>query len=160
MIEIGGKPILWHIMKGYSAHGVNDFVICCGYKGYIIKEYFANYFLHMGTWMREYLAYSTQRVQHILPINDLRALHLAQHETLAASRVRFSEFQVHLGKTMRAVAIEKEVEVERFGSVLAYMEKLGVLESTERWKTIRKLRNTVNHEYEEDADRLTQFLRK
>ena len=48
MIEIGGKPILWHIMKTYSAHGVNDFVICCGYKGYMIKEYFANYFLHMS----------------------------------------------------------------------------------------------------------------
>ncbi|MFX1736233.1 glucose-1-phosphate cytidylyltransferase [Paraburkholderia sp. A1RI_3L] len=46
MIEIGGKPILWHIMKIYSAYGVNDFVICCGYKGYVIKEYFANYFLH------------------------------------------------------------------------------------------------------------------
>ncbi|NDI86641.1 glucose-1-phosphate cytidylyltransferase [Undibacterium crateris] len=48
MIEIGGHPILWHIMKSYSAHGVNDFVICCGYKGYMIKEYFANYFLHMS----------------------------------------------------------------------------------------------------------------
>jgi len=48
MIEIGGKPILWHIMKSYSSHGVNDFVICCGYKGYVIKEYFANYFLHMS----------------------------------------------------------------------------------------------------------------
>lgn len=48
MIEIGGMPILWHIMKGYSTHGVNDFVICCGYKGYVIKEYFANYFLHMS----------------------------------------------------------------------------------------------------------------
>ena len=48
MIEIGGKPILWHIMKIYSAHGVNDFVVCCGYKGYVIKEYFANYFLHMS----------------------------------------------------------------------------------------------------------------
>lgn len=46
MIEIGGKPILWHIMKIYSSHGVNDFIICCGYKGYVIKEYFANYFLH------------------------------------------------------------------------------------------------------------------
>ncbi len=46
MIEIGGKPILWHIMKIYSHHGINDFVICCGYKGYVIKEYFANYFLH------------------------------------------------------------------------------------------------------------------
>ena len=48
MIEIGGKPILWHIMKHYSFHGINDFVICCGYKGYLIKEYFANYFLHMS----------------------------------------------------------------------------------------------------------------
>ncbi len=48
MIEIGGKPILWHILKMYSAHGVNEFVICCGYKGYVIKEYFANYFLHMS----------------------------------------------------------------------------------------------------------------
>ncbi|MFZ4700591.1 MAG: glucose-1-phosphate cytidylyltransferase, partial [Candidatus Methylumidiphilus sp.] len=48
MVEIGGKPILWHIMKIYSAHGINDFIICCGYKGYLIKEYFANYFLHMS----------------------------------------------------------------------------------------------------------------
>ena len=48
MVEIGGKPILWHILKMYSSHGVNDFIICCGYKGYVIKEYFANYFLHMS----------------------------------------------------------------------------------------------------------------
>ena len=48
MVEIGGMPILWHIMKMYSSHGVNDFVICCGYKGYVIKEYFANYFLHQS----------------------------------------------------------------------------------------------------------------
>jgi glucose-1-phosphate cytidylyltransferase len=48
MIEIGGRPLLWHILKIYSAHGINDFVICCGYKGYVIKEYFANYFLHMS----------------------------------------------------------------------------------------------------------------
>jgi len=48
MIEVGGKPILWHIMKIYSHHGINDFIICCGYKGYIIKEYFSNYFLHMS----------------------------------------------------------------------------------------------------------------
>src|SRR6476619_1517782 len=46
MVEIGGRPILWHIMKLYSVHGVNDFIICCGYKVYMIKEYFANYFLH------------------------------------------------------------------------------------------------------------------
>jgi glucose-1-phosphate cytidylyltransferase len=48
MIEVGGKPILWHIMKIYAAHGVIDFVVCCGYRGYVIKEYFANYFLHMS----------------------------------------------------------------------------------------------------------------
>ena len=48
MVEIGGKPILWHIMKIYSHHGINDFIICCGYRGYVIKEYFANYFLHMS----------------------------------------------------------------------------------------------------------------
>jgi glucose-1-phosphate cytidylyltransferase len=48
MIEIGGRPILWHILKMYSAYGINDFVVCCGYRGYVIKEYFANYFLHMS----------------------------------------------------------------------------------------------------------------
>ncbi|HAR52617.1 MULTISPECIES: glucose-1-phosphate cytidylyltransferase [Roseovarius] len=48
MVEVGGRPILWHIMKTYGAHGITDFVICCGYKGYVIKEYFANYFLHMS----------------------------------------------------------------------------------------------------------------
>src|SRR5476649_755199 len=46
MVEVGGKPVMWHIMKSYSAHGINDFVICCGYRGYVIKEFFANYFLH------------------------------------------------------------------------------------------------------------------
>ena len=48
MVDIGGKPILWHIMKTYSHHGINDFIICCGYKGYVIKEYFSNYFMHMS----------------------------------------------------------------------------------------------------------------
>jgi glucose-1-phosphate cytidylyltransferase len=48
MVEIGGKPILWHIMKIYSSHGINDFIVCLGYKGYVIKEYFRNYFLHMS----------------------------------------------------------------------------------------------------------------
>src|SRR6202142_1702579 len=48
MVEVGGRPILWHIMKIYSFHGIHDFIICLGYKGYVIKEYFANYFLHMS----------------------------------------------------------------------------------------------------------------
>lgn len=48
MVEIGGRPIIWHIMKIYSAYGINEFIVCCGYKGYVIKEYFANYFMHMS----------------------------------------------------------------------------------------------------------------
>ena len=48
MVEIGDQPILWHIMKIYSSHGINDFIICCGYKGYMIKEYFSRYYLHMS----------------------------------------------------------------------------------------------------------------
>ncbi|MFA9439812.1 glucose-1-phosphate cytidylyltransferase [Uliginosibacterium sp. sgz301328] len=63
MVEVGGKPMLWHILKIYSSHGVNDFIICCGYKGYLIKEYFANYFLHMSDVtfdMRE----NTMQVHH------------------------------------------------------------------------------------------------
>lgn len=108
--------------------------------------------------MRKYLEYSAQRVQHILPITDWQNLSLEQHETLAAFRVRFSEFQEHLGKTMRAIAIEEEAERERFGAVLAFMEKLGIIETAERWKLIRELRNAINHEYEDDAERLAQFF--
>jgi glucose-1-phosphate cytidylyltransferase len=63
MVEIGGKPILWHIMKIYSANGVHDFVICCGYKGYVIKEYFANYFLHMSD-VTFNMADNTMEVHH------------------------------------------------------------------------------------------------
>ncbi len=63
MVEIGGKPILWHIMKTYLAHGVNDYVICCGYKGYVIKEYFANYFLHMSDVTFD-IEHNQMEVQH------------------------------------------------------------------------------------------------
>ena len=63
MIEIGGMPILWHILKLYSAHGVNEFVICCGYKGYVIKEYFANYCLHMSDVTFD-MAYNKMEVHH------------------------------------------------------------------------------------------------
>ena len=108
--------------------------------------------------MREYLAHSVERCNDMFPVSNWQTLSFEQHEMLAAFRVRFSEFQEHLGKTMRAVAVEEEVEVERFGSVLAFMEKLGVLESAERWKIIREIRNAVNHEYEEDPERLTQFF--
>jgi glucose-1-phosphate cytidylyltransferase len=63
MIEIGGMPILWHILKIYSAYNVNDFVICCGYKGYVIKEYFANYFLHMSDVTFD-MAHNKMEVHH------------------------------------------------------------------------------------------------
>ena len=108
--------------------------------------------------MRHYLEHSFERCHEVFPVTNWQSMSMEQHEMLAAFRVRFSEFQEHLGKTMRAVAIEEEVDVERFGSVLAFMEKLGVLESVERWKMIREIRNSVNHEYEADAVRLTQFF--
>lgn len=63
MVEIGGKPILWHIMKIYSAHGINDFIICCGYKAYVIKEYFANYFLHTADVTFD-MRYNSMQVHH------------------------------------------------------------------------------------------------
>jgi hypothetical protein len=78
------------------------------------------------------------------------------HESLAAFRVRFSDYQGHLGKTMRAVAIEEALEVDRFGTVLALMERLKVLDSSEQWRAIRDLRNAVNHEYEDDVARLAE----
>lgn len=63
MVEIGGKPILWHIMKIYSAHGISDFIICCGYKAYMIKEYFANYFLHTADVTFD-MRYNSMQVHH------------------------------------------------------------------------------------------------
>jgi glucose-1-phosphate cytidylyltransferase len=63
MIEIGGRPILWHIMKNLSFHGISHFVICCGYKGYMIKEYFANYFLHMSDVTFD-MQYNDMQVHH------------------------------------------------------------------------------------------------
>lgn len=108
--------------------------------------------------MRDYLNYSAQRAQHILPITNWQTVSLEEHEIRAAFRVRFSEFQEYPGKTMRTIAIEADLVVERFGSVLAFMEKLNIIESAERWKLIRELRNAINLQHEEDADRLSQFF--
>jgi hypothetical protein len=109
--------------------------------------------------MQEYLAWSLKQVCQFVPIHDWAALTPEQHESLAAFRVRFSEFQEHLGKTMRAIAIEEEQHPEPFGAVLALMEKLYILDSTEHWKLIRELRNSVNHEYEDNPQRLSEFFR-
>ena len=108
--------------------------------------------------MHDYLQYSLSQVEPILVLRDWAALTPGQHESLAAFRVRFSEFQEHLGKTMRSVAIEEEQDVDRFGTVLAFMERLKVIDSVEHWKLIRELRNAVNHESEDDGARLAEFF--
>jgi hypothetical protein len=109
--------------------------------------------------MAGYLAWSLEQVRAFVPIRDWTLLAAEQHESLAAFRIRFSEFQEHLGKAMRAVAIEEEENCEPFGAVLAFMEKLGILDSTAHWKLIRELRNAVNHEYEDNPVRLPEFFR-
>ena len=111
--------------------------------------------------MRAYLDYSTRKMQG--PLEKIRgkgldALTPEEHETIAAFRTRLADFQEHLGKTMRSVAIEEEVNVDRFGSVLAFMEKMGILDDPELWKVIRELRNDVHHEYEHDPKILFQFF--
>jgi hypothetical protein len=108
--------------------------------------------------MREYLRYSIGQVQALLPITDWQALQPDHHETLAAFRIRFSEYQEHMGKTMKAIAVEEEKPSEPFTAVLLYMEKLGCIDSVDRWKDIRELRNVVNHEYEDDPSVLHEFF--
>ena len=79
--------------------------------------------------MRDYLNYSTQQVSALLPITNWQMLQPDQHETLAAFRIRFSEYQEHMGKTMKAIAVEEEKPAEPFTAVLLYMEKLGCIAS-------------------------------
>ena len=110
--------------------------------------------------MRTYLDYSLAQTEQLMPIRNWQALTPEQHETLAAFRVRFSEFQEQLGKTMRAIAREEEQNTEPFSIVLLYMTKLGILDSVEQWKLLRELRNAVNHEYEENSERLSEFFQE
>lgn len=108
--------------------------------------------------MRGYLSYSLAQTLRLVPIQDWENLTPGNHETLAAFRVRFSEFQEHLGKAMRAIAIEEEQKSEPYTAMLLYMEKLQIIESAQHWKEIRELRNAVNHEYEENAVKLSEFF--
>ena len=110
--------------------------------------------------MKVYLDYSLAQTLPLVPISDWPVLTPEQHETLAAFRVRFSDFHKQLGKTMRAIAREEEQNTEPFSVVLIYMTKLGILDSVEQWKLIRELRNVVNHEYEENTERLSEFLQE
>lgn len=108
--------------------------------------------------MREYLMYSLEQTRKLLPIDNWANLSPDHHESLAAFRVRFSEYQEHMGKTMKAIALEEEKPSEPFTAVLLYMEKLGCLDSAERWKEIRELRNAANQEYEDDPQTLHEFF--
>jgi hypothetical protein len=110
------------------------------------------------TRMANYLAWSHEQITVFVPISDWTSLSPEQHETLAAFRLRFSELQEQIGKTMRAVTIEEEEIHEPFGAVLSFMEKLGILDSAMHWKLIHELRNAINHEYEENPERLTEFF--
>lgn len=110
--------------------------------------------------MRDYLAYSLDQTRKLMPIQSWPNLTPRQHETLAAFRVRFGEFQEQLGKTMRAIAIEEEQKTEPFTAILLYMEKLEIIDSGDRWKEMRELRNAINHEYEEDTGRLSEFFKE
>jgi hypothetical protein len=108
--------------------------------------------------MAAYLTWSHEQIKAFVPIADWTVLSPEQHEALAAFRLRFSELQEQIGKTMRAVTIEEEEIHEPFGAVLSFMEKLGILDSAMHWKLIRELKNAINHEYEENTARLTEFF--
>lgn len=90
--------------------------------------------------------------------SGIDALTPDQRETLSAFTTRFATYQEQLGKVMRSVAVEEESAAERFGDVLALMEKFGILDSHQQWIDARELRNAANHVYEEDADELRQIL--
>ena len=94
MIEVGGKPILWHIMKLYSSHGVNDFIICCGYKGYVIKEYFANYFLHMSDVTFDMSTNEMQVHHHAAEPWRVTLLNTGEH-TLTGGRLAYAKEFLH-----------------------------------------------------------------
>jgi hypothetical protein len=110
--------------------------------------------------MRGYLSYSLEQSLQLMPIQEWQSLTQDNHATLAAFRVRFSDFQEHLGKTMRAIAIEEEQRTEPFTAVLLYMEKLEILDSVQAWKELRELRNAINHEYEDHPQRLAGFFQE
>ena len=126
MVEIGERPILWHIMKTYSAHGINDFVICCGYKGYMIKEYFANYFLHMSDVTFDMAQACVFLMQ--LPDNQFKPL-------LASDRNDGLPPLVNIGSG-EDVTIKELAEL--IGSIVGYSGNL-VFDSTKPDGTMRKL---------------------
>lgn len=109
--------------------------------------------------MREYLMHSHGKLlTHGIIGKPVGSLTLEESEILAAFRMRFSEFQEHLGKLLRAIAQEEEIEITGFSDVLAFAEKAEILASADDWKKARDVRNQINHEYEEDERVLTPLI--
>jgi glucose-1-phosphate cytidylyltransferase len=131
MIEIGGKPILWHIMKIYSAYGINDFVICCGYKGYVIKEYFANYFLH------------TSDVTFDMRTNEMR-VHQQHAEPWKVTLVDTGELTMTGGRLRRVRDFVKDDEAFCFtyGDGLSDINITALIEYHKQRKTLATLTAT------------------
>lgn len=95
-----------------------------------------------------------------IQLGDIAGMTPDERETVSAFTTRFATYQEQIGKTMRSIAIEEESATTPFGAILALMEKLGILDSGEKWKELRELRNLVSHEYEDDPDELFQVLNK
>lgn len=111
--------------------------------------------------MRADVEYSVRKMTN--PLEKIRhgnidALTPDERETVSAFNKRFGDYQEQIGKTMRSIAIEEESPLNPFGTILALMEKLGILDDAEHWKELRELRNQANHEYEDDAAELYQIL--
>lgn len=125
MIEIGGKPIIWHIMKIYSAYGIHDFIICLGYKGYIIKEYFANYFLHMSD-VTFYMATNKMEVRHNSAEPWKVTLVDTGENTMTGGRLKrikpyldTEDFCFTYGDGVADICIDKLIEYHRLQGTLA-----------------------------------------
>jgi glucose-1-phosphate cytidylyltransferase len=123
MIEIGGKPILWHIMKIYSHFGINEFVICCGYRGYVIKEYFANYFLHMSDFTFD-TANNTMEVHH-RNVEPWRVTLVDTGHTLTGGRLK--RVREHLGHETFCLTYGDGVSDIDLGSLIQFHKSHGKL---------------------------------
>lgn len=124
MVEIGGMPILWHIMKIYSSHGYNDFVICLGYKGYIIKEYFANYFLHksdvtVDLAKNQIITHDTQAEPWRITLVD------TGHDSMTGGRVK--RIQKHIGNESFMLTYGDGVGSVDIKSLVAFHQNQGKL---------------------------------
>lgn len=124
MVEIGGKPILWHVMKIYSAHGINDFIICCGYKGYVIKEYFANYFLHVSD-----ITFDMQKNKMEVHVNGTEPWRVTLVDTGEKSGTggRLKRVQSYLGDEDFCFTYGDGLSNVNIGEVIAFHKKQKVL---------------------------------